>query len=438
MNPIAMLRKSRPFGIFQFAALALALLPAARLQASPPIEPLPAPYYSFDLESPSVWAGVFEARDILQLGPGGPEPAIYGAMLGLESSFDDLDCLSGPHAAFPPTASFVLLFSVDRNTQGTTPPDPLLVGLDVPYNALDQAERGQAAGDEYMSTTLFTLEGGLAGRRGSIPQNNCLGRNNFDEGGSDFGGDPPTSASETSTSSQDEVDAVAGFSPSARGGIVNVYFSVTSASPSLATLPGYQYPSGANIFFNSDPANGAPTELYAYFDSLGLQQADDLDAMLVFDLNHNGMYDGQDVVLFSLAPGSPSLELISQASPIGAAADVFIARANFMPLVEVFAHAADLGLGAPPDNIDALDVFICPDAIECAALHGIRYPRGDLNCDHLVNAFDIDPFVLALTSPADYYAAFPDCEIARADINRDGLINAFDIDPFVVLLTGGL
>jgi hypothetical protein len=63
---------------------------------------------------------------------------------------------------------------------------------------------------------------------------------------------------------------------------------------------------------------------------------------------------------------------------------------------------------------------------------------GDLNCDGAVNAFDIDPFVLALTAPGVWEEMFagPDCEIMRADINQDGQINAFDIDPFVLLLTG--
>jgi probable HAF family extracellular repeat protein len=62
---------------------------------------------------------------------------------------------------------------------------------------------------------------------------------------------------------------------------------------------------------------------------------------------------------------------------------------------------------------------------------------GDLNCDGLVNTFDIDPFVLALTDPAGYAAAFPGCSISAADINQDGAVNTFDIDPFVLLLTGG-
>jgi hypothetical protein len=39
--------------------------------------------------------------------------------------------------------------------------------------------------------------------------------------------------------------------------------------------------------------------------------------------------------------------------------------------------------------------------------------------------------VLALSDPAGYAAAYPDCDILNADINCDGAVNAFDIDPFV-------
>ncbi|NLG43625.1 MAG: hypothetical protein GX547_10295 [Phycisphaerae bacterium] len=61
---------------------------------------------------------------------------------------------------------------------------------------------------------------------------------------------------------------------------------------------------------------------------------------------------------------------------------------------------------------------------------------GDLNCDGVINVFDIDPFVLALTDEPGYASAFPDCEVMYADINGDGAVNVFDIDPFVELLTG--
>jgi hypothetical protein len=62
---------------------------------------------------------------------------------------------------------------------------------------------------------------------------------------------------------------------------------------------------------------------------------------------------------------------------------------------------------------------------------------GDLNCDAAVNAFDMDPFVLALTDPARYATAYPECSWLRADVNGDGQVNLYDIDPFLDLLTGG-
>ena len=67
----------------------------------------------------------------------------------------------------------------------------------------------------------------------------------------------------------------------------------------------------------------------------------------------------------------------------------------------------------------------------------------DLNCDGLLNAFDIDAFVKALAGIneqppfASYTAAHPACDPWLADCNGDGNLNAFDIDPFIALLTGG-
>ena len=63
---------------------------------------------------------------------------------------------------------------------------------------------------------------------------------------------------------------------------------------------------------------------------------------------------------------------------------------------------------------------------------------GDMNGDGAINAFDIDPFVLALADPVAYGEQFvgidPD---VTGDINCDGALNAFDIDPFVSVVTGG-
>ena len=61
-------------------------------------------------------------------------------------------------------------------------------------------------------------------------------------------------------------------------------------------------------------------------------------------------------------------------------------------------------------------------------------PVGDLNCDCSVNAFDIEPFILALFDAKSYKAAYPDCDVTLGDINGDGVTNAFDIEPFIELL----
>ena len=59
---------------------------------------------------------------------------------------------------------------------------------------------------------------------------------------------------------------------------------------------------------------------------------------------------------------------------------------------------------------------------------------GDLNCDDVINAFDIEPFLVALFDADSYDELYPNCNINRADINGDGEINAFDIEPFLELL----
>ncbi len=55
----------------------------------------------------------------------------------------------------------------------------------------------------------------------------------------------------------------------------------------------------------------------------------------------------------------------------------------------------------------------------------------DTNCDGVVDAFDIDPFVQLLTNPG----ATP-CAACSGDANGDGRIDAFDIEPFVACLVG--
>ncbi len=69
-------------------------------------------------------------------------------------------------------------------------------------------------------------------------------------------------------------------------------------------------------------------------------------------------------------------------------------------------------------------------------LEGAGAAAGDTNCDGAIDAFDIEPFILALTDPIGYVSQFPDCDISSADANDDGVVDAFDIEPFIHLLTG--
>lgn len=62
---------------------------------------------------------------------------------------------------------------------------------------------------------------------------------------------------------------------------------------------------------------------------------------------------------------------------------------------------------------------------------------GDMNCDGQIDAFDIEPFILALIDPNTYMTMFPTCDVQLADLNGDGAVDAFDVEPFVSALVGG-
>ena len=96
-----------------------------------------------------------------------------------------------------------------------------------------------------------------------------------------------------------------------------------------------------------------------------------------------------------------------------------------------------LPAGQTLDGYTAISVWCAEFSVNFSSAPFEAPPApGDLNCDGMINAFDIDPFVLALTDPDAYAAAYPDCDSSLADVNGDGAVNAFDIDSFVAVLTG--
>lgn len=97
--------------------------------------------------------------------------------------------------------------------------------------------------------------------------------------------------------------------------------------------------------------------------------------------------------------------------------------------------------GPLSEMIGNLDLpFTLPATVKVGfdAAHEPLGEIGDANCDGIVDNFDIDPFVQALTSPETYAIEYPDCDRTRAcDVNEDGAVDNFDIDAFVQLLIGG-
>ncbi|MCC7407988.1 MAG: hypothetical protein IT442_07950 [Phycisphaeraceae bacterium] len=67
----------------------------------------------------------------------------------------------------------------------------------------------------------------------------------------------------------------------------------------------------------------------------------------------------------------------------------------------------------------------------------IRPIAGDFSGDLLTNVQDINPFVQAMTNPAQFAADHPEVDLlAVGDFNHDGLVNVQDINGFIQQLTG--
>ncbi len=426
------------FVLFASLVLPLSLVPTGL--GAPPTDPLPRPNYSFDLESPSVIAGFVAAGDVLAYGFPHPIVVIPAINLGLSYPNDDLDALSASNTSMVPTDPIVVLFTVDRFSAGGLPPNPEFITGQVPYNVLDQAERGQVAGDQFMTTEKFNRSGAITRNIGRPPiDNNVLVRNNFDEGGTSFSAEPPSHARDhVGRALQDHVDATARlvFRDETPGTeVVNVYFSVTSASPSLSSLSGLDTPSGANIFYNPDPLGGAQTTLYATCYELGLPPENDIDAMIVFDFDGNGHFDNGDWVVFSLAPGSPYLGTIPGTGQPAAGAYLFVATAGPPPHTApaLYALPIELGLGAMSDNITALDFFSCANTYDCALVYGIRAVPFDWDDDGDADMVDFGAFTALMTGPGN---CCPMGDSWIFDSDRDEDVDLVDFAAFQRGFTG--
>lgn len=368
--------------------------------------PLPAPYFSIDAASPE--APLLGTASVLR--KPGPAVAFQGAGLGLSNALDNLDALSGNRSDVPPSQQFLLMFGVDRQSVGSTPPDPALAATGRMFNVQDQAMRDQAPGDLYLGLSAFT-RGPRGTPRGS--GNNILVVNQGDTGGVDkdlsptkapIVGTPDPEQKSNSNSTAYTSNPARGASRDVPSELLPVYFSVSSDSPSLGALPGIPgTQSGADVFVDDDPFLGGTEALFVSATELGLiggPLGDDIDAMIVFDNVNIGVFDpGTDEVMFSLAEGSPSL------GPLGPA-DVFISQGSgvFGPFIQ----AGEVGL-MQTDNIDCLELVATNDPATSIFNHAIFvvWP-GDFIPDGHLDPFECGAFQICYSGdglPYDFGAA---------------------------------
>lgn len=189
-------------------------------------------------------------------------------------------------------------------------------------------------------------------------------------------------------SARDDLNAFASHDPNVDqdGGL---YFSLDADSPSLER---FGYAAGDVL----RATNGGTPQVFASAETLGLEQGDDLDGLCLEETGDSA-YDSSDRLLFSLAPGSPTLLEIG-------AGPGDILRPGLPPSV---AHrAGDLGLVAGDDV----------NALSCGASLLATGGSGDANCDGATNSIDA---TLLLQHIAGLLDAIP-CE-DEADVNGGGI-----------------
>lgn len=117
---------------------------------------------------------------------------------------------------------------------------------------------------------------------------------------------------------------------------------------------------------------------------------------------------------------------------------------NYLPLVLPLYGTQLLNFSvAVPPGVDPLclrftihtaDLETCCSVVKCIDLPpcdtGSSLPC-DANCDGVISVGDISAFVMAITDPMAYIAAYPTCPLSNSDTNNDGYVTVGDISSFV-------
>ncbi len=299
-----------------------------------------ADVYSIDGESPG--AVIFHPADALAAGPQVHVPAaVIGAVTG-----DDLNALSSGLDSVD--GSDVIYFSVDRQSLGDA--NAIVVtgngSFDSTYNVPGQAANGQQAGDIFATIDPNLVESQPVGHNILMKNQTSYGLVPAGFSGLEF---------MSHTGPQDNLDGYSQeeFDIFGNDGVPDrpMFFSGAATSPSIG-------PSGsAADILVYDPQDG-DVEEFATYTMLGLQQADDIDALalnLAIDYSNGDVLGG--AMYFSLAPGSPTLG--STLSP----ADIFMLTFAYddgndilNPTSGPFVRYPHFTLGLLfEDNVDALE-----------------------------------------------------------------------------------
>jgi hypothetical protein len=266
-----------------------------------------------------------------------------GPGMRLPSPADDIDAISY-NTDHPLDVHFewTWWFSVDSSSLGLPP--EVLPG----FNVANQAAAGQQASDIFMATEGFDADTGVLPVPPSMGRNdNALVINQSPQYPRDLRLRPLRSPHLPAPpgADQDELNAALRGQPPVPG--QRLYFSLTADSPSLPDVVPGIIPSGATIYTDVNLNQPNTENVYAPALALGLSPIDDIAALVVFDENENGIYDGPDAVYFTLHRGSPSLAQFG-----GSAASILVSRLGEVALA-VEHHILGLAFN---DQIDALDV----------------------------------------------------------------------------------
>lgn len=291
---------------------------------------------SIDRASPSIGGCPFvvtPAHVYLQVPPGGgcdalgigPQVEVRPPSYGLVGA-DNIDALSA-NTATSPALTYRLVFSGDRASLGQPA---------TPYRG--EANLNQAASDLWRTNLTSASPAAVmaACLPVGIPPPQFLHRNQ-----TDFNLIRSAAGGVWVPLPIDNIDGVELDLLDPTGDQfhdVGTYYSLDAASPSLGAG------SAADIFYA--PAGGVGVN-FALPGQLGLWANDNIDALVIWDGGAIGAVDpGVDYVLFSLAPGSPSLG--------GSPASIFVS--DFTGAFCPFAQANQLGMRGA-DNVDGLDVI---------------------------------------------------------------------------------